>query len=87
LPDAPSQAFSALEREEMMRVFTRRATEEVRIAKPVRLVVLKTAPDEVKFGLLDSGDDVRRTCSDPDRPTRKRVKVIAPYGEEIEVDT
>jgi hypothetical protein len=71
----------------MMRVFTKRASEEVVIDQPVRVVILRTAPDKVKFGLLDRGDEVRRTFSDPDRPTGKRAKVIAPYGEEIEIDS
>jgi hypothetical protein len=70
-----------------MRVFTKKASEEVVIDKPTRVVVLKTAPDMVKFGLLDRGEDVRRTLSDPDGPTGKTVKVIAPYGEEIEIDS
>ncbi len=69
-----------------MRVLTKRASEEVVIDQPVRLVVLKTTPDKVKFGLLDRGAEVRRTFSSPDRPTGKTVKIIAPYGEEIEID-
>jgi hypothetical protein len=69
-----------------MQVFSRRASEEVVIDKPVRVIVLKTAPDKVKFGLLDRGEEVRRTFSAPDRPTGKRVTIIAPYGEEIEID-
>jgi len=70
-----------------MQVFTKRASEEIVIEKPVRLIVLKTAPDQVKFGVLDKGDDVRRTFSHPDCPTGMKVKVIAPYGEEIEIDS
>ncbi len=70
-----------------MQVLTKRASEEVVIDKPVRVVVLRTAPDEVTFGLLERGDEVRRTFSAPDRPAGKRVKVIAPYGEEIEIDS
>jgi hypothetical protein len=70
-----------------MQVITRRASEEVVIDKPARVVVLQTAPDKVKLGLLDRGKDVWSTFSDPGRPTGKRVKVIAPYGEEIEIDS
>jgi hypothetical protein len=70
-----------------MRVFTKRASEEVVIDRPARVVVLKTAPDRVKLGLLEGGEEVRRTFPDPDRPTGERVKVIAPFGEEIEIDS
>jgi hypothetical protein len=69
-----------------MQVFSRRASEEVVLDKPVRVIVLKTAPGKVKFGLRDRGEEIRRTFSAPDRPTGKRVKIIAPYGEEIELD-
>jgi hypothetical protein len=70
-----------------MQVLTKRASEEVVIDRPVRVIVLTTAPDEVKLGLLDGGEEVRRTFSEPDRPTGKTAKVIAPYGEEIEIDS
>ncbi len=69
-----------------MQVFTKRASEEVVIDKPVRVIVLKTTPNKVKVGLLDRGEAVRRTSPAPGRPARKRVKIIAPYGEEIEID-
>jgi len=73
-----------------MMVLTKRASEEVVIDKPSRVVVLETKPDMVKFGLLDSGNDFRESCretySDPDRHTGWSVKIIAPFGEEIEID-
>jgi len=78
--------FSLLERSGNMKVLTKRASEQVMIDQPVRLIVLKTGTDKVELGLLDRGEDVRRTFSDPDRPSEKRVKVIAPFGEEIEID-
>jgi hypothetical protein len=78
--------FFSLERTGNMKMFTKRASEEVMIDQPVRLIVLKTAPDRVESGLLEKGEDVRRTFSDPHRPSEKRVKVVAPFGEEIEID-
>jgi hypothetical protein len=70
-----------------MLVLTKRASEEVVIDKPVRVVILETARGHVTFGVLDPNEgleDSRRGGSpDSDRGT---VKVIAPYGEEIEID-
>lgn len=45
-----------------MMVVTKRASEEFVIDKPIRVVVLETTPDKVKFGLLDTGDDFRSSC-------------------------
>jgi hypothetical protein len=73
-----------------MRVLTKRTSETFVIDKPGRVVVLKTAPDQVKLGFLDAGEGVeqsrRETSPDSDRRTGRVVKVIAPYGEEIEID-
>jgi Global regulator protein family len=70
-----------------MVVLTKRASEEVVMDKPVRVVVLETARDHVTLGVLDPGDGFagsrRGGFPDSDRGT---VKVIAPYGEEIEID-
>jgi hypothetical protein len=70
-----------------MVVLTKRASEEVVLDRPVRVVFLETARDHVKFGVLDPDEGVaevrRGGAPDSDRGT---VKVIAPYGEEIEVD-
>jgi hypothetical protein len=56
----------------------------------VRVVILETPPDQVKFGVLDTDegfeDSPRETSPDSDRRTEGAVKVMAPYGEEIEVD-
>ena len=56
----------------------------------VRVVILETPPDQVKFGVLDTDegfeDSPRETSPDSDRRTERAVKVMAPYGEEIEVD-
>jgi len=40
-----------------MKVLTKRASEQVVIDQPVRLIVLKTGPDKVELGLLDRGED------------------------------
>jgi len=73
-----------------MVVLTKRASEEVVIDKSHRVVVLETGPDKVKFGLLDTGCDFEKsneeTFSDTYRSNGRTVKVIAPYGEEIEID-
>jgi hypothetical protein len=56
----------------------------------VGVVVRETPPDQVNLGVLDTdagGEESRReTSPDSDRRTQRRVKMIAPYGEEIEVD-
>jgi len=56
----------------------------------VRVVVLETSPDQVKRGVLDTDegfeDSPRETAPDSDRRTERAVMVMAPYGEEIEVD-
>jgi hypothetical protein len=56
----------------------------------VRLVVLETPPDLVKLGVLDSDQGLeegrRQTCPEPNRRTEMRIKIMAPYGEEIEID-
>jgi len=45
----------------------------------------------VKVGVLDSDEGVDDGCSessvDSDRRTKTGVKIIAPYGEEIEMDS
>jgi hypothetical protein len=56
----------------------------------VRVVVLETAPDQVKLGVLDTDEGVegsrRETPPDSDQRTEMGVKIMAPYGEEIEID-
>jgi hypothetical protein len=56
----------------------------------VRVVVLETAPDQVKVGVLDTDEGVEESCHeislDSDRSTEMGVKLIAPYGEKIEMD-
>jgi hypothetical protein len=56
----------------------------------VRAVVRETPPDKVKPGVLDIDDGFeesrRATSPDSDRRTEMAVKILAPYGEEIEVD-
>jgi len=73
-----------------MMVLTKRVSEEFVIDKPGRVVVLETAPDKVKLGFLDTGDDFGESCretfSDPDRDTDSSVKIVAPFGEEVEID-
>jgi hypothetical protein len=73
-----------------MVVLTKTVGEEVVIDKPSRVVILETAPDKVRYGLLDMAYDFREGCretfSGPDRHTGRSVKMIAPYGEEIEID-
>jgi hypothetical protein len=68
-------------------VFTRGPSEEVVIDRPVRVVFLETARDHVTFGVLDPdeglGESRRGVSPDSDRGT---VTIIAPYGEEIEID-
>ena len=53
-------------------------------------VVLETPPDKVKLGVLDAdegaGERRREPSPDSDRRTEMAVKIMAPYGEEIEVD-
>jgi hypothetical protein len=52
----------------------------------VQVVVL----DQVELGVLDTDGGVEESCRetslDSDRRTEMGVKVIAPYGEEIEID-
>jgi hypothetical protein len=73
-----------------MPVLTRRACEEVVIDKAARVVVLETAADEVKLAVVDPTNrctaGVRETGPDAERHTGRRVAVIAPYGERIEID-
>jgi hypothetical protein len=56
----------------------------------VRVVVLETPPDQGKPGVLDTdegvGDSRREPAPDSDRRTGMGVKLIAPYGEEIEME-
>jgi hypothetical protein len=60
------------------------------IDKPTRLVVLEAAANKVKFGILwkggSSGERGRETVAHPSGRAGKTVKIIAPYGEEIEID-
>jgi hypothetical protein len=55
----------------------------------VRAVVLETPPDKVNLGVPDTGDGVGESRREPspysDRRTEMAVKVMAPFGEEIEV--
>jgi hypothetical protein len=54
------------------------------------MVVRETPPDQGNLGVLDtdggSEESRRETFPDSDRRTQRGVKMIAPYGEEIEVD-
>jgi len=72
-----------------MVVLTKTVGEEVVIDKPSRVVLPETAPDKVRYGLLDMGYDFRESCrepfSGPGRHTGRSVQMIAPYGEEIEI--
>ncbi len=56
----------------------------------VRAVVREAPPDQVNLGVLDTdeggGESRHETSLDPDRRIGTAVKVIAPFGEEIEVD-
>jgi hypothetical protein len=51
------------------------------------VVFLETGPDHVKFGVLDTDEGVEESCraTSPDSG-RRTVAVIAPYGEQIEID-
>jgi hypothetical protein len=73
-----------------MVVLTRRAAEEVVLDQPGRVVVLETAPDQVKLGVLDTGEgrEGGRRESPPGwgRHPGGAVQVIAPYGEWVEID-
>ncbi len=73
-----------------MQVLTRRPTEEVVLGHAARVVVLETAADEVKLGVVDTPAGfpatVRETAPQAERPTGRQVQVIAPYGETIEID-
>jgi hypothetical protein len=68
-----------------MVVLTERVSEEV--DKPARVVFLETAPDHVKVGVFDAHEGVEVMCGtiSPDSG-RRTVRVIAPYGEQIEID-
>jgi hypothetical protein len=56
----------------------------------VRVVVREASPDQVKLGVLDTDEGVeesrRETAPESDRRTERGVMMIAPYGEEIEMD-
>ncbi len=56
----------------------------------VRVVVLETALDQVKVEVLDTAEGAEESCCetslDSDRRTEMGVKIVAPYGEEMEVD-
>jgi hypothetical protein len=56
----------------------------------VRAVVLETPPDQLKVGVLDveesCGQSHREASPDSDRRAETAVKVLAPFGEEIEVE-
>jgi len=56
----------------------------------VRVVVLETAPDQVKVGVSNTDAGVEESCRETslnsDWRTERGVKIIAPYGEEIEMD-
>jgi hypothetical protein len=75
-------------KEATMRVLTKKVSEEVLIDKPTRLVVLEAAANKVKFGIKGggSGERGRETAAHPNGRAGKTVKIIAPYGEEIEID-
>jgi carbon storage regulator CsrA len=74
-----------------MQVLTKRASEEVVLAKPARIVVLETTADEVKFGILDDsegpGGSCRETSAGTGGHTGAGVRFLAPDGEEVEVDS
>jgi hypothetical protein len=70
-----------------MEVLTKRASEEVFIDKPMRVVCLETAPDHVTLGVLDPDEEFEEGYSEfSPHSDRGTVKVIAPYGEEIEIE-
>jgi len=56
----------------------------------VQAVVLGTPPDQAKPSVLDTGDGVGDSRCEPSPDangrTGRAVKMMAPYGEEIEVD-
>jgi hypothetical protein len=73
-----------------MVVLTKRASEQVVLDKPGRVVVLETAPDKVKLGVLGAGEGCeesrRESSPDSGRSAGGAVQVIAPYGEQVEID-
>jgi hypothetical protein len=73
-----------------MQVLTKRASEEVLIGQVARVVVLETAAEEVKLAVLDAGHGFTArggaAVADAERHAGRRVRVIAPYGETIEID-
>jgi hypothetical protein len=73
-----------------MQLLTRRACEEVVIDKAARVVVQETAANQVKLAVVDPTNGfrtgVRETGPNAERDTGRRVAVIAPYGEWIEID-
>jgi hypothetical protein len=77
-------------KEAPMLVQTKKVSEEFVLDKSTRLVVLEARANKVKFGILDRGEGPREnrkeTAAPPERRTGKTVKIIAPYGEEIEID-
>ncbi len=56
----------------------------------VRVTVLQSSPDKVKVGALETNEDYEDSCRksfpDSDPRTDTAVKVVAPFGEEIEVE-
>jgi hypothetical protein len=75
------------ERRGSMVVLTKRASEEVVIDKPARVVFLETGPDHVKVGVLDTDEGVEECWRATSRDAgRRTVPVIAPYGEQIEIE-
>jgi hypothetical protein len=56
----------------------------------VRVVVLETPPDKVRLGVMGTAegrkDSSGETSPDSDQRTGMGVKIMAPFGEEIEVD-
>jgi hypothetical protein len=53
----------------------------------VRVVVLETGSDNGKLGALDTDEGVEESrCATSPDSDRRTAQVIAPYGEEIELD-
>jgi hypothetical protein len=71
-----------------MEVLTKRASEEVFIDKPMRMVFLETTGDHVTLGVLDPDEEFEEGYGEVSpHSDRGTVKVMAPYGEEIEIET
>jgi hypothetical protein len=87
--DGPGEVFGFLERSNRMQVLTKRASEEV-VIESVRVLVLETGADKVRFAILEPGDGFGERCRETIANSGQRhgtgVKVIAPFGEEIEID-